>query len=220
MAKRKNDAGAAGPCRHAARLDTMANLARPVQHEINNLLTVIFANLEMLKRTAAEGAPQRQLDRIAEAARRFEASTRSILSLSRRSVPGFGEVKLPEALTQLRPLLLVLMPAPGLLSLELEEEEGWPALLDRAALDEALIALAREAAGVLPRGGSLALAAANLPGPPDLVELSIRWPAEVALPSLAALRGLAEAAGGRVEEAAEGATLLLRLLLPRHTGAG
>ena len=38
-----------------ARLETIANLARPVQHDINNLLTVIFANLEMLKRTAAEG---------------------------------------------------------------------------------------------------------------------------------------------------------------------
>src|SRR3712207_706256 len=142
--------------RQAARLATMAGLARPVQHEINNLLTVIFANLEMLKRTAAEGPPQRQLDRIAEAARRFEASTRSILSLSRRPVTGPGGVKLSEALAQLRPLLLVLMPAPGLLSLDLTEE-GWPVRMDRAALDEALIALAREAAGALPRGGCLAL---------------------------------------------------------------
>lgn len=209
------EGGAAELRQQAKRLATLAGLARPVQHEINNLLTVIFANLEMLKRTAAEGAPQRQLDRIAEAARRFEASTRSILSLSRRPVPGLGEVKLPEALAQLRALLLVLMPAPGLLMLELPEE-GWPVLLDRAALDEALIALAREAAGVLPRGGCLALAAADRAGPPDLVELSVRWPAGVALPSLATLRGLAEAAGGRAEEGAEGATLLLRLLLPRH----
>ena len=74
--------------RKAERLRTMAGLARPVQHEINNLLTVIFANLEMLKRTAAEGGPQRQLDRVAEAARRFEASSRGFLSLSRRPVPG------------------------------------------------------------------------------------------------------------------------------------
>ena len=98
MAKRKNDADAAGPSRHAARLETMANLARPVQHEINNLLTVIFANLEMLKRTAAEGAPQRQLDRVNEAARRFEASCRGFLSLSRRPVPGVSVFALEEAL--------------------------------------------------------------------------------------------------------------------------
>ena len=78
------DEGAAAARRQAARLQTMAGLARPVQHEINNLLTVIFANLEMLKRTAAEGGPQRQLDRVAEAARRFEASSRGFLSLARR----------------------------------------------------------------------------------------------------------------------------------------
>ena len=66
------DEGGEAPAarRQAARLQTMAGLARPVQHEINNLLTVIFANLEMLKRTAAEGGPKRQLDRVAEAARR------------------------------------------------------------------------------------------------------------------------------------------------------
>ena len=216
----EDGAGAAGLRQQAKRLATLAGLAKPVQHEINNLLTVIFANLEMLKRTAAEGAPQRQLDRIAEAARRFEASTRAILSLSRRPVPGAGEVRLPEALTQLRALLLVLMPAPGLLTLEVAED-GWPVLLDRAALDEALIALAREAAGVLPRGGRLALGTADRPGPPDMVELSVRWPAEVALPSLATLRALVEAAGGRAEEGeAEGGALLLRLLLPRRAAGG
>src|SRR5919199_5309851 len=70
--------------RQAARLVALIGLARPVQHDINNLLTVVFANLEMLKRTAAAGGPQRQLDRIAEAAKRLERSTRAILSMIRR----------------------------------------------------------------------------------------------------------------------------------------
>jgi signal transduction histidine kinase len=204
--------------RRVQRLETITGLARPVQHEINNLLTVIFANLEMLKRTAAEGAPQRQIDRIAEAARRFEASTRSILSLSRRPVPGLGEVNLSEALTQLRSLMLVLMPAPGLLTLELAAE-CWPVRIDRAALDEVLIALAREAAEALPRGGTLGLATANLPGPPERVELCLRRPVEVALPTLAALQALIEDAGGTAEAQVEGATRLLRLRLPRHGAA-
>ena len=88
-------------------------LARPVQHEINNLLTVIFANLEMLKRTAAEGAPQRQLDRVDEAARRFEASSRGFLSLSRRPVPGGRAVRLGEALAAVQPLLRWCLPTPA-----------------------------------------------------------------------------------------------------------
>src|SRR3712207_2408385 len=138
--------------RQAARLATMAGLARPVQHEINNLLTVIFANLEMLKRTAAEGGPQRQLDRVAEAARRFEASSRGFLSLSRRPVPGVSVFTLEEALVAVRPLLVVLMPTPAMLAVE-PGAEGWPVRIDRALLDEALIALAREAGEALPRGG-------------------------------------------------------------------
>jgi signal transduction histidine kinase len=218
MAKRKNDAGATGPCRHAARLETMANLARPVQHEINNLLTVIFANLEMLKRTAAEGAPQRQLDRVAEAARRFEASSRGFLSLSRRPVPGVSVFALEEALVAVRPLLVVLMPTPSVLAVE-PGTEGWPVRMDRALLDEALIALAREAGEALPRGGVLTLSSSNRPGPPEVAELAMRWPAEVRLPALEPLRGIARDAGGRVEEETADGTALLRLGLPRSTAA-
>ena len=114
----EDEGEAAAVRRQAARLQTMAGLARPVQHEINNLLTVIFANLEMLKRTAAEGGPQRQLDRVAEAARRFEASSRGFLSLSRRPVPGVSVFTMEEALVAVRPLLAVLTPTPAMLAVE------------------------------------------------------------------------------------------------------
>ena len=202
--------------RRAARLATMAGLARPVQHEINNLLTVIFANLEMLKRTAAEGGPQRQLDRVAEAARRFEASSRGFLSLSRRPVPGVSAFTLGEALVAVRPLLVVLMPAPGMLAVE-AEPEGWAVRMDRALLDEALIALAREAGEALPRGGVLSLSASNRPGPPEMVELAVRWPADVSLPAIGSLRGIVQGAGGSADEGAEEGVSLLRLALPRST---
>ena len=212
------DEGVAAARRQAARLATMAGLARPVQHEINNLLTVIFANLEMLKRTAAEGAPQRQLDRVAEAARRFEASSRGFLSLSRRPVPGVSVFALEEALVAVRPLLVVLMPTPGMLAVE-PGAEGWPVRMDRALLDEALIALAREAGEALPRGGVLSLSASNRPGPPDMAELALRWPAEAALPATGPLRDIAKDAGGRVEEEVAEGVAALRLGLPRAAAA-
>lgn len=212
------DEGLAAARRQAARLQTMAGLARPVQHEINNLLTVIFANLEMLKRTAAEGAPQRQLDRVAEAARRFEASSRGFLSLSRRPVPEVSVFTFEEALKAVRPLLVVLMPTPAMLELDLGAE-GWPVRMDRALLDEALIVLAREAGGALPRGGVLSLAAVNRPGTPEMAELALRWPAGVALPSTRALHDMVLAAGGTAEEETTKDAALLRLALP-HTPAG
>jgi signal transduction histidine kinase len=127
--------------RKAARMAALSGLARPVQHDINNLLTVVFANLEMLKRTAAEGGPQRQLDRIQEAARRFEGTSRAILSLLRRPVAGEVTIRLSEAIGAMQPLLHLLLPAPGALTLELAAED-WPVRIDRAALEEALLALA------------------------------------------------------------------------------
>ena len=165
-------------------------------------------------RTAAEGAPQRQLDRVAEAARRFEASSRGFLSLSRRPVPGLSAFTLGEALVAVRPLLVVLMPAPGMLAVE-AEPEGWAVRMDRALLDEALIALAREAGEALPRGGVLSLSASNRPGTPEMVELAVRRPAEVSLPALGPLEEIVRGAGGLAEEGAEDGTALLRLALPR-----
>lgn len=214
----KDDEAAATARRQATRLRTMADLARPVQHEINNLLTVIFANLEMLKRTAAEGGPQRQLDRVGEAARRFEASSRGFLSLSRRPVPGVSVFTLEEALVAVRPLLVVLMPTPTMMAAE-PGKEGWTVRMDRALLDEALIALAREAGEALPRGGVLALSCSNLPGPPEMAQLEVRWPAAVELPASGPLRDVVRDAGGRVEEEVADGAAVLRLALPRSTAA-
>lgn len=219
--------------RQAARLATMAGLARPVQHELNNLLTVIFANLEMLKRTAAEGTPQRQLDRIHEAARRFEASTRAALSLVRRPVPELTDITLPTAITALRPLLAVLLPVPGALVLALgppgQPKEnaaggqeivppGWPVRLDRAALDEALLALAQEAAEILPRGAGLSIGVADRPGldgAADAVELRVSRPDGLVLHALEGLRELVVVAGGTVAEQAAGGAVTLCLCFPR-----
>jgi His Kinase A (phospho-acceptor) domain len=227
------DAEQAKPDHQAGRLATLAGVARPVQHELNNLLTVIFANLEMLKRTAADGTPQRQLDRIQEAARRFELSTRAILSLIRRPVPEPAVLSLPVAIAALRPLLAVLLPAPNALVLALGPEggpkqngagarvsvpPGWLVRLDRAALDEALLALVREAAGTLPRGGALTLGVADRPGEDgaaDAVELQVRRPQGVALAALEELCALARCAGGTVVEEAADGTLTLCLRLPR-----
>ena len=159
--------------RQAKRLATLASMARPVQHELNNLLTVVFANVELLKRSAAEGAPQRQLDRIQQAAKRLETSTRSILTLSRRPVPEDVVAPPLDALRLLAPLLHLLLPAPGALRLELPEGEGWPVRLDRAGFEEAVLTLAREAAASMPRGTSLHLALAQEDA---AVTLLVGWP--------------------------------------------
>jgi len=200
------DADQAGLRPRAERMATVAALARPVQHDINNLLTVVFANLELLKRSAAEGGPQRQLDRIQEATRRLEVSTRALLSLLRRPTGDQGPFRLSVAIGAIQPLLALLLPTAGMLTLDLAADDP-PVRLDRAALEEALLALGQTAAEDLPRGAGLTLAVANRPG---AVEFSIGWPPGVELPGLEALAALARTAGGT----AETGPTSLRLTLP------
>jgi hypothetical protein len=187
-----------------SRLGALAALSRPMQHDLNNLLTVVFANLEMLKRSAGEGAPQRQLDRIQQAARRLEVSTRAMnLVLGRPA--GVAPMRLSECLLGLQPLLALVLPAPGALVLEPAEMEP-SILLDRAALEAALIALVREAQGALGRGEVLRIAVR-----PDAA-LELTRPARAQLPALAVLASLAEAAEDHAE--ATQARLLLRFSPP------
>ena len=170
--------------KQARRLQTLAAMARPVQHDLNNLLTVVFANVELLKRSAAEGAPQRQLDRIPQAAKRLEDGMRAILTLSRRPVPEPVVAAPLEGLRLLAPLLRLLLATPGALALDLPEGEAWKVRLDRAALEEALLDLARDAAASLPRGAVLRMALAQADGQ---VLLAITWPEAVPGPGEATL---------------------------------
>ena len=212
------DEDIAGLRRQAARMAVVTGLARPVQHDINNLLTVVFANLELLKRTAAAGGPQRQLDRIQEAAKRFERSTRAMLSMIRRVPVGPGVFRLSEMLTVLEPLLHLLLPTPGMLSLDIAEDD-WPVLAERAALEEALLGLAQQTAEALGRGESLDITLANRPGEggaPDAVALCCRLPDGMAEEALQALRRLLPE--GESKEAGPGLRLHC-FLLPRQAEA-
>ena len=202
--------------RKAERSEAVAGLARTVQHDINNLLTVIFANLEMLKRSAAEGAPQRQLGRVEEAARRFEGTTRSILALIRRPAGEMVPIRLSDALGAVHPLLHMILPGPGALSVTLAEKDP-PVLLERSALEEALLTLAQQIADTQPRGPALALTVA--PEPAEGV-LTVRLPAglaaELAAPAMARLAAaFAEAGGSAAPADADGGEALC-LRLPRY----
>jgi signal transduction histidine kinase len=167
--------------RQAERLATLAALARPAQHELNNLLHVIYANLELLKRSAAEGAPQRQLDRVEQAARRLEATSQALLHLTRRPLPAPPGFAPAETLAALAPLLRLLLPAPGALALALPEGEAAPVAGDRGEFEETLLGLARQAGAVMPPGGSLGLA---LTAEATAMTLRIAWPAGAPLPHL------------------------------------
>ncbi len=187
------------------RHDGLRATAPAVQHEINNALMVLASNLELLGRTAAEGAPRRQLERATEAMRRLEHTVRGFLDAARRPAEDPAAVAPGLAAQQALPLLRVALG--GRFGIDLEPAEGiWPAALDRARLDLALLMLVRDAAGRMAPGARIGLRAANLP--PDEVALHLVLPPG-AEPTGDTARLLAEAAaGGRMERGADGLVLV------------
>lgn len=194
------------------RQDALRHIAPAIQHEVNNALMVLASNLELLGRSALEGAPRRQLDRATEAMRRLDQAMRGFLDAARRSAGEPAAVAPSLAVAQALPLLRVALGAR--FGFELEPAEGiWPAALDRARLDLALLALVRDAASRMAPGARITARAENRP--PGSVALLLHLP-EGARPEGEAAHLLAEAAvGGRLDATAEG----LALIWPRAAAA-
>lgn len=183
----------------AARHERLRLTAPAVQHEINNAMMVLTSNLELLGRSVAEGAPRRQLDRAVEATRRIETMIRGYLDAVRRPAKEVGVSSPAVAVMTALPLLRVALGARYGVDATLAEP-AWEARLDRAALDLALLALARDAAGRMAPGTRIGLRVENWDAAGE-VALAIDMPAE-AEPSVEVARLLAAAAratGGRLE---------------------
>jgi len=176
-------------------------LARPAQHEINNLLTVMLANLDLLRRSTPEGAQRRQIDRIGEAVRRFEASSRAILSLARRPVDAPGPFAPAASIAAIRPLLALLLPAPGALEIA-SPPAPWPLAAGGAApFEDALLGCA----AALGADGRMTIAFAETS---DLIAVDVTLSGDAVAAGYAAL-GMAPVAGSVGGGAA-------RIALPRH----
>lgn len=189
----------------------LRRVAPAIQHEVNNALMVLASNLELLGRSAAEGAPRRQIDRASQAMQRLDASVRGFLDTARREVGQPAALAPSVALAQALPLLRLALGAR--FGFELEPTEGiWPAALDRARLDLALLTLVRDAAARMVPGASIAAWAENRP--PAEVALLLDLP-EGARPEGEAAQLLA-AAAGRIEATETG----LALVWPRASAEG
>jgi C4-dicarboxylate-specific signal transduction histidine kinase len=170
----------------AARLAALRHAAPAVQHDANNAMMVLAANLDMLGRGARGTPAERPLARAEEASRRLEETLRSFLDLARRPPQDIAETTLRDALEALLPLLRAVLGSRTPLLLDAPDAAaGSVVLLDRAALDLGLLAVARAVAGAAPAGAPLRLAIAataseatllvEVPPPVVLPEAALRW---------------------------------------------
>ncbi len=189
------------------RHDRLRRTAPAVQHEVNNALMVLASNLELLGRSAAEGPPRRQLDRAMEAMKRLDETMRGFLDCARRAAEEPAAVTPGQALKQAAPLLRVALGAR--FGFDHDPGQGvWEAQLDRARLDLALLALARDAAGRMQSGARIAARAENRPPAEVALVLTLPDGAEPAGEAAELLAGAATATGGRLERGEGGYALV------------
>lgn len=186
------------------RLDRLRRVAPALQHDINNAMMVLAANLDLLARHAGEpgSAGRRQLDRAVQASRRMDEAMRGFLDYARREAAEPVEISPATVLQQVLPLLRVALGAR--LGAEMTAPERVAAVrLDRAALELALLAVAQDAAGRMPQGSRLRAEVREMASE---VELELTLPQGPGTAPLALLRGCC----ARLELRPEGCVLAWR----------
>jgi len=164
-------AGPSLPAPHAlpragARLRMLGRLTGGVAHDVNNLLTVVLANLDLLRQAEPSSSPgSRQVEDAACAARRAGELCRGLLALVRRDPPRLHVVDVNAVLEETVRLLRRLLD-PRIV-VEVRATYGpCAALADPARLSEVLMNLALNARDAMPEGGRLTLSTSLLPPAP------------------------------------------------------
>ena len=169
--------------RRTQRLEAVGQLTSGIAHDVNNLLTVITGNLHFLSRAGMDEARRRRhVINIQAAAERGAKLTGQLLAFARqqRLVP--QPVDLNAVVTRLGAVMATTMG--GMIRLDTALAASlWPARVDPAQLELALVNLVINARDAMPAGGTVVIGTANLSleapilpaGPPagDYVVLSV-----------------------------------------------
>lgn len=147
--------------RHAQKMGMVGRVAGGIAHDINNMLTAVFGNLEVAQMRLRNGRDMGVLlDEIQLAADRCATLVRRLLAFSRRAPSTLGPVDLNEVLLELHPMVrrvvgegieLVVLPAPLLGEVHADPRE----------LEQVILNLAANARDAMPQGGRLVLETMN-----------------------------------------------------------
>jgi len=148
--------------RQSQRLEAVGQLTGGMAHDFNNLLTVIIGNGEVLREALAPDSTLKPLvDMVVTAAERGAALTHSLLAFARRQPLEPQQVDVNRLVSGLDGLLRRTLGAD--IDIEWVRAPGlWPALVDPAQLESALLNLALNARDAMPGGGSLTIETANI----------------------------------------------------------
>lgn len=148
--------------RQAQRLETLGQLTGGIAHDFNNLLTVIQGSSELLiEQLQAESGHRSLAEMISAAADRGADLTHRLLAFARRQPLAPQETDVNALILGMREMLGRTLGE----HIEIEFVAGepiWPALIDPAQLEGALLNLCINARDAMPSGGRLTVETANI----------------------------------------------------------
>lgn len=148
--------------RQSQRLEAVGQLTGGISHDINNLLTIIMGNAELLSDQLGDRPNLRELaDITVDAAGRGADLTARLLAFGRRQPLQSLPVDVDMLFRGTDALLRRTLPAH--ITLEYRLAAGlWPALVDCAQLEAALLNMTLNSRDAMPDGGLLRIGAANV----------------------------------------------------------
>jgi len=144
--------------RQSQKMEAIGRLAGGIAHDFNNLLTAIIGYADLLRQQVPDDHPlRRHVDGILQVTDRAAATTRQLLSFSRRQVIRARNLDLNDLVDELQRLLRRLIGETIILDVQVADEP-LRVRVDPGQLELALVNLAVNARDAMPRGGRLTLA--------------------------------------------------------------
>ena len=150
-----------GQLREAQRMDAISRLTGGLAHDLNNYLTVIMGNLDLLsERPTADLEAPKLIEGAIGGAERGAELTRSLLAFSRRQPL---DPRIIDAGARIGEVVKLLRRGIGekIVVEFAATSDLWPIEIDGAQLDSCIVNLANNARDAMPKGGRLSIVVSN-----------------------------------------------------------
>lgn len=144
--------------RQSQKLEAIGQLAGGIAHDLNNILTVVLGNADLLGKTPAENEDERRalLGELKDGGRRAAEMVRKLLAFGRRESITLRPVTPRAVVDELSAFLRRILPET--IMIHVVEEPGVPAIrADAVALSQILVNLATNARDAMPEGGEFTI---------------------------------------------------------------
>ncbi len=146
---------------HTQKIESIGRLAGGIAHDLNNLLTAVIGNADLLLMEAHEDSPLREgLNQIQMAGARAGRLTGQLLTFARRSVIDPQELDLNDLIINLDKMLRRLI-GENIEFVILPQQDLWIVKADASQMEQVVTNLAVNARDAMPSGGRLVIQTRN-----------------------------------------------------------